>query len=258
VLSNFLSNAVKFTPDGGKIEFRVTTPMKPESLVKSETNDLVRFEVSDTGIGIESEQIERLFDPFEQVDSSMSRKYGGTGLGLAISKNLIEMMGGSIGCNSEYGTGSVFWCELPLPPSSETQMQGERSSIISTLRPLHILIVDDVKVNLIVLSSMLQQWGHFIGTASSGVQALELLKTHQYELVFMDCQMPEMDGYECTRRVRLPETQVLNPHIPIIAVTAHAMAGDKERCLASGMDDYISKPISSSELKSKLERWAPE
>ena len=251
VLSNFLSNAIKFTAESGKVSLRVIPLVEPGK------KDWVRFEVSDTGIGINEEQKTRLFDPFEQADSSMSRKYGGTGLGLAISKNLIEMMGGTVDFRSEYGAGSVFWCELPLPISSESQMFGQRSSVIMNMRPLHILVVDDVKVNLIVLSSMLQQWGHITETASSGKQALELLKTHHYEMVFMDCQMPEMDGYECTRRIRISETGVLDSRIPVIAVTAHAMTGDRERCLASGMDDYISKPINPSELQSKLAHWAP-
>ena len=256
VLNNLLSNAIKFTSENGKVAVRII-PLAERGVEEPEKMDWVRFEVSDTGIGITDEQKARLFAPFEQADSSMSRKYGGTGLGLTISKRLIEMMGGTIDCESTYGEGSVFWCALPLPMSSEGQMHSERSSIIAQLRPLHILIVDDVKVNLIVLSSMLQQWGHFIETASNGMEALELLKTHEYELVFMDCQMPEMDGYECTRQIRLPETGVLDPNIPIIAVTAHAMAGDKEQCLASGMDDYISKPINHSELQSKLAQWAP-
>ena len=252
VLSNFLGNAVKFTLEGGTVELRVMPSVRPEE------EGWVRFEVADSGIGITQEQKAWLFNPFEQADSSMSRKYGGTGLGLTISKNLVEMMGGFIDCDSVYGVGSVFWCELPLPVSSESQIHDGRSFIASTLRPLYILLVDDVKINLIVLTAMLQRWGHRVETASGGKQALELLKAHQYELVFMDCQMPEMDGYECTRRIRLPETGVLNPRIPIIAVTAHAMTGDKERCLASGMDDYISKPINPSELQNKLAHWMPK
>ena len=259
-LNNFLSNAVKFTDSGGTVEFRV---MIPDSQRKT---NWVRFEVSDSGIGMADEQRSRLFAPFEQADSSMSRKYGGTGLGLTISKRLVELMGGSIGCESEYGKGSLFWCELPLIESSEEQ-EGHRSSIIMSGEPtltiseskiLRVLLVDDVKINLLVLSSMLQRWGHITETAENGVQALDLLKMNSYDLVFMDCQMPEMDGYECAQKVRTPKTGVLNPKIPIIAVTAHAMTGDKERCLASGMDDYISKPIDQGELQSKIAKWKPE
>jgi len=250
VLSNFLSNAIKFTASGN-VELRVT------SLADSGKKNFVRFEVSDTGIGIADSKIARLFTPFEQADSSTSRKFGGTGLGLAISKKLTEIMGGDSGCHSAYGAGSVFWCELPLPESESLEARSVIGQDVAApiAKPVHILLVDDVKINLIVLSSMLQQWGHFIETATNGKQALELLKTNPYDLVFMDCQMPEMDGYECTRRARLPETGILDPHIPIIAVTAHAMTGDKEQCLAAGMDDYISKPIDQVELQSKLAKW---
>jgi len=251
VLNNFLSNAVKFT-EIGKVELRVAllkTPKKP---------GFIRFEVSDTGIGITESQIARLFKPFEQADGSTSRKFGGTGLGLVISKKLMEIMKGDSGCSSKYGVGSVFWCELPLPEAAGTQSQSEQALAAPEMKPAHILLVDDVKINLIVLSSMLQQWRHLVETATNGLQAIEMMKQHRYDLVFMDCQMPEMDGYECTRRIRSPEAGVLDPHVPIIAVTAHAMTGDKERCLASGMDDYISKPIDQGELQSKLAKWAPK
>jgi signal transduction histidine kinase/ActR/RegA family two-component response regulator len=260
VLSNFLSNAIKFTPEEGKVELKILVPNdidKPDS---------VRFEVSDTGIGITDAQMLFLFKPFEQADSSTSRKFGGTGLGLAISEKLAKMMGGDTGCQSQYGVGSVFWCELPLPMSSEVQagmrsgilLQGRQNVAAPDSKVLNILLVDDVKVNLIVLSSMLQQWGHVIETAGNGKQAIELVKEHRYDLIFMDCQMPEMDGYECTQKIRHPETGALNPSIPIVAVTAHAMAGDKERCLSSGMNDYISKPIDQGELQSKLIKWMPK
>jgi signal transduction histidine kinase/ActR/RegA family two-component response regulator len=251
VLGNFLSNAVKFTASGA-IELRVMP------LDKAQNPHLIRFEVSDTGIGLTDTHIARLFEPFAQADSSTSRKFGGTGLGLVISKRLVELMGGQSGCRSEYGVGSVFWCELPLLASSETQTSSEHTATAAIIKPMHILLVDDVKVNLIVLSSMLQQGGHSIETAMNGKQAIALLQQNRYDLVFMDCQMPEMDGYECTQKIRVPGTGVLNPRVPIIAVTAHAMIGDKERCLDSGMDDYISKPIDPGELRSKVTRWAPQ
>ena len=249
ILSNFLSNAIKFTT-AGKVELRVARSDD------SKKQNVVRFEVSDTGIGIHESKIAKLFTPFEQADSSTSRKFGGTGLGLTISKKLTELMGGDSGCRSEYGVGSVFWCELPLPESAGIQAAAERGDV--NTEAMRILLVDDVRINLIVLSSMLQQWGHSIETATNGKQAIELLKKSRYDLVFMDCQMPEMDGYECTRQARLPETGLFDPKVPIIAVTAHAMTGDKERCLAAGMDDYISKPIDHGELQSKLAKWAPK
>ena len=260
VLSNFLNNAIKFTAVNGTIQLKIVC------LDDSKKSDFMRFEVSDTGIGITESQMQLLFLPFEQADSSTSRKFGGTGLGLAISKKLAQMMGGDTGCSSQYGVGSVFWCEIPLPESSEIY-SGMRSEILEPNKTnaavpqskvLNILLVDDVKVNLIVLSSMLQQWGHVTDTAENGKQAIERVKEHHYDMIFMDCQMPEMDGYECTQLIRRPETGALNPQMPIIAVTAHAMTGDKERCLDSGMDDYISKPIDHGELQGKLTQWMPK
>ena len=255
VLSNLLSNAVKFSSTGGTVKLHVTVLDDPRKA------DWVRFDVSDTGIGITDAQMTQLFEPFEQADNSTSRKFGGTGLGLPISKKLAQMMGGDVGCYSKYGLGSTFWCELPLPTSSGQHsgffIPSEKPDAASASRPLRILLVDDVRVNLIVLSSVLKQWGHVTDTVDNGKQALELMQTNSYDLVFMDCQMPEMDGYECTQRVRNPQTGVVNPNVPIIAVTAHAMVGDKERCLSSGMDDYISKPINHGELRSKLSKWVP-
>jgi signal transduction histidine kinase/CheY-like chemotaxis protein len=247
VLNNFLSNAVKFTSAAGTVTLKIA-PL-------TDKTDWIRFLVLDTGIGMTDEQIARVFSPFEQADSSMSRKFGGTGLGLTISKRLIEMMGGKIGCNSEYGAGSIFWCELPLPKSAESTEQNEQVTAASEMKPVRILVVDDVKVNQIVLTSMLKPWGHTIDTASNGEQALDFMKVQRYDLVFMDCQMPEMDGYDCTQRIRNPETGVLNRGVPVIALTAHAMTGDKERCLDSGMDDYMTKPIDHGELQSKLSKW---
>ena len=249
VLSNFLGNAVKFT-ENGKIELRViplTNPSKP---------DWMRFEVEDTGIGIADELLGRLFTPFEQADSSTTRKFGGTGLGLSIAQKLLKLMGGDVDCRSQRNVGSVFGCELPLPKSSELRSQSEQVAATPESQPMNVLVVDDMKINRIVLSSMLQQWGHIIEMAENGAQAIEMMKIHRYDMVFMDCQMPEMDGYECTRIIRDRTTGVLDHDVPIIAVTAHAMTGDKERCLASGMNDYISKPIDQGELQSKLAGWA--
>ena len=250
VLSNFLGNAVKFTETGG-VDFRVVPLSDPGK------TDFVRFEIADSGIGISEDQLDRLFKPFEQADSSMSRKFGGTGLGLSISQSLLRLMGGDVDCRSQPEVGSVFGCELPLPKtSSDLPMQSGPDISIPESRPLHILLVDDVKINRIVLSSMLRQWGHITESVENGSQAIKRMKEHRYDLVFMDCQMPEMDGYECTQMIRRPETGVLQSDVPIIAVTAHAMIGDKERCLASGMNDYISKPIDHVELQSKLAQWA--
>ena len=251
VLWNFLGNAVKFTENGG-VELRTTVLDDPNK------RNWIRFEVIDTGIGISEDQLKRLFTPFEQADGSTTRRFGGTGLGLSIAKKLLELMGGNVDCESQVDSGSRFWCDLPLPEASETRPYCEQTASTRESRPLHILVVDDVKVNRIVLASMLQQWGHVTESVENGKQAVERLKKHRYDLVFMDCQMPEMDGYECTKIIRDPQTGILDHDVPVIAVTAHAMMGDKERCLDSGMNDYISKPIDQGELNSKLAQWTPQ
>jgi PAS domain S-box-containing protein len=396
VLLNLLSNASKFTNEG-EILVRV------QLFFFSATTCQLRFEVEDTGIGISRDRVERLFEPFTQADTSVTRRYGGTGLGLSICKKLVEMMGGNLGVESEPGRGSLFWftillhrlpdaetlsttvklipktrsivleihpatrralnhlitefggtlvesdspvdfitqireqikngtpfdwifCESEYPGYGMEQLKKDlltiseknRSRLVilfslgaafqslenidlpnlygylfkpiryeilyqilnvsskeslsklktdpknnqengmastTEILPLRILLVEDVKINIIVATTMLCALGHQVDVAENGIQALESMRKKEYDLVFMDCQMPEMDGYQCSRQLRQALDVVKNQDVPVIAMTAHAMAGDREKCLAAGMDDYISKPIDSEQLRDIVSRW---
>ena len=258
VLTNLLSNAVKFTEEGA-----VLAHVSRES--ESDSRIVVRFAVSDTGIGISREAQQRLFQPFTQADSSTTRKYGGTGLGLAISKQIVELMGGEIGVESDPGRGSTFWFTAPLEkqesriddlkkeqshaPQSFAASQSSRERSL-----LRILLVEDNPVNREVGMLQLQRAGYKADTVVNGREAICALEKISYDIVLMDCQMPEMDGYQATREIRRREGD--RKHTIIIAMTAYALPEDREACLAAGMDDYISKPIRQHELARMLERWA--
>jgi PAS domain S-box-containing protein len=394
ILLNLLSNASKFTNEG-EILIRVQT------ISSSNKNYQLRFEIEDTGIGIPTDRVDGLFEPFTQADTSVTRRYGGTGLGLSICKKLVEMMGGNIGVKSQPGRGSLFWftvllhrlpnAETQILPSSHKSLAGTHSIVLdihpatrhvlnhlitnlggtlvestssadfiaqihkqiqngrpfdwvfceseypgygieqikndlltisekdrsrliilfslgasfqslesanlpnlygylskpirtetlyrllvgsaketlttqkigtekqaaSTVKrlPLRILLVEDVKINVIVATTMLCALGHRVDVSENGIQALESMRRKEYDLVFMDCQMPEMDGYQCTRQLRLAANDTKNQNVPVIAMTAHAMIGDREKCLAAGMDDYITKPIDSEQLRDVVSRW---
>ncbi len=396
IVINLLSNAVKFTGQG-EIQVRA----KFVSRGKDNDRAIFQFEVQDTGIGIPLGKLESLFDPFSQMDTSTTRRYGGTGLGLSISKKLVELMGGKIYAESSVGLGSTFiftadlgilqdaaapqkplqdWNVVVFEEHDPTRLslklileswgarvreektiesfvkylekafeEGnvpdwgifdidvDRSKIESALekflekrdprnllltpvfalgsavdpesfrlpglfgfltkpirsshllallqpeiekrdpgsaispsageaafgagkeppksKPLRILLVEDVKVNIIVATAMLTSLGHKVHTEDNGCKALEALRSKEFDLVCMDCQMPEMDGYQCTRMLRTATSGVLNTKIPVIAMTAHAMSGDREKCLESGMDDYITKPISVEVLQAAIDRW---
>ncbi|MDD2664773.1 MAG: ATP-binding protein [Dechloromonas sp.] len=242
VLTNLIGNAIKFT-ERGEVELEVAAD-----------GDGLRFAVRDTGIGLSAEQIERLFTPFAQGDMSITRRFGGTGLGLSISRRLVEMMGGTIGVSSEPGRGSTFWFRLPLAggarPPTET---GAANGGDIGLPPLRILLVEDSPTNQKVADGMLTRQGHHVEIAGNGAEALARLAEADFDVVVMDCQMPVMDGFEATRRLRR-STAVRDPKIPVIALTANAMQGDREACLAAGMDDYIAKPFTDRELRAALER----
>ncbi|MEI6148569.1 MAG: ATP-binding protein [bacterium] len=267
VLINLVSNAVKFTEKGEVVARAQTDPRAGEGL-------WLRFEVSDTGIGISPETRERLFQPFTQQDSSFARRYGGTGLGLAISRQLVELMGGRIGCDSTVGRGSMFWFTLPLntapaPQHPECPTPATPAAGVPT-SPARILLVEDNEVNRMVALKQLAHMGYrHLDYASNGMEALEALKRHAYDLIVMDCQMPEMDGYETTRRIRHLEKQQALAHakgegeapprpIPIVAVTAHALADARAECLAAGMNDYLAKPIRPEKLRAIIEKWLPK
>ena len=244
ILLNLLANAIKFTEKG-------TVEVEVQWLA---ANSRVRFEVRDTGIGIAESAIPRLFSPFQQADSSTSRRFGGTGLGLSISKSLVDLMGGWIGVESRRGVGSTFWFELPLS-SAEEPSAAEVISDEADLRLAgrRILVVEDDPINRLVVVSKLEVFGVEVVIAESGSEALEQLHTETFDLVLMDCQIPGIDGYETTRRLR--QSDGPQAAIPVVALTAHSHPDERGRCLAAGMNDYLVKPVSSEQLFRTLKVW---
>jgi signal transduction histidine kinase/CheY-like chemotaxis protein len=257
-LINLLSNAVKFTPTGGSVILEVT--QLPSSLNKTieTTQDHLQITVSDTGIGITPENIQKLFQPFTQIDSALNRQFEGTGLGLALVKRIVELHGGYVGLTSELGVGSCFTILLPCPPlsTSQTEMVTENLPVKTSELELSntdkdvrqdflILVVDDDEVNSMTVSSYLKAKGYRILLAKDGQEAIALTKAHKPDLILMDIQMPVMDGLEATRQIRLDPNLV---NIPIIALTALAMAGDREECLSVGANEYLTKPVKLKEL----------
>jgi CheY-like chemotaxis protein len=224
---------------------------------------LLRIEVSDDGIGIEASQLERMFEPFTQADVSTTRKFGGTGLGLAIARELTQLMGGRIGADSNVGHGSRFWVEVPLAvahplaaPAEARPAPGphDRRIALAEDAPI-VLVVDDAPVNQIVAVRALQRCGCRSDVAGDGFEALNALATNRYDAVLMDCQMPKMDGYAATTELRRREAGARR--VPVIAMTASTMKGDLERCIAHGMDDFLSKPIRHNALDEVIHRWIP-
>ncbi|MDM8551141.1 ATP-binding protein, partial [Desulfobacterales bacterium HSG2] len=263
ILINLVNNAIKFTKKG-EVMIRVV----PDE--ENDTYAMIRFSVTDTGIGIPRDRIDRLFKSFSQTDASTTRKYGGTGLGLAISKQLAEMMGGEIGVQSEEGKGATFWftalmekqadlCEYSTSLKPETRNEKAADDFHETGRlpdpeSVRILLTEDNKVNQIVALAILKKFGFHADVADNGRKALDALKTDHYDLVFMDIQMPEMDGLDATRRIRDPGSGVLNPDVPVIAMTAHAKKGDRDQCFEAGMNDYVTKPIRPPKLLEAIEK----
>ncbi|HEY9761534.1 MAG TPA: PAS domain S-box protein [Trichocoleus sp.] len=268
VLVNLIANALKFTLEG-EVVVTVSSTMRSQSEETENPQYELKFAVRDTGIGIAKDKLDRLFQPFSQADSSTTRRFGGTGLGLVISKRLCEMMGGQIWVESTVGQGSTFYFTIRTDASPTlSDVQGQQQPVLPIQGPslssqvvsplsfehLRILLVEDVPVNQRVAQHILQRLGQdSISLASNGVEALESVRRQPYDVVFMDVQMPEMDGLEATRQIRqLSDLQ--QPYI--IAMTAHAMAGDRERCLEAGMDDYLSKPIRRDGVLEVLQRYA--
>ncbi|MDA8016304.1 MAG: ATP-binding protein [Thermoanaerobaculia bacterium] len=267
VLINLVANSVKFTTEGGVV---IWAKLERGAGVRS----LLRLEVRDSGIGIPQESQQQLFEAFTQADSSTTRHFGGAGLGLAISKGLVELMGGQIGVESEPGTGSTFWLELPVgesqePWSGDTSVVSVPPGLSAALRGIRrrgrharILLAEDHPVNQTVALGQLEGMGYSATAVNDGIEALAALRAAEeagkpFELVLMDCQMPRLDGYETSQRLRRIEKETGRARIPIVAVTAHAMTGDRERCLEAGMDDYLSKPFRADALVEVLERWLP-
>jgi PAS domain S-box-containing protein len=251
VLINLISNAFKFTEEG-HVKLRV----RLES--QNEDGAQVRFEVVDTGIGMSTATIDKIFQAFAQGDLSTTRRFGGTGLGLTISKFLTECMGGAIECKSIEGKGSTFALKIPFKISSDASLHIATASkdIALAIRsqPIHALVVEDSALNQMVIKNFLELFGCSIDVVENGHDAVKAVKSKRYDIVFMDCQMPVMDGYEASRRIRQMESSG-DVRVPIIAFTASAMKGDRERCLEAGMDDYLAKPIHMQALDKILQRW---
>ena len=251
VLNNLIGNAIKFTESG-----RVSVT------VERGADDRLRFAVADTGIGIAEQSRLAIFDAFAQADASHSRRYGGTGLGLSISKQLIELMGGALGLDSTPGEGSTFHFEVPFAPATQAIADTAAATGPRALPRLqgHVLLAEDNAVNEVVASAMLESFGLRVSVAQNGRQALDAVGAQAFDLVLMDCQMPELDGFEAVRRIRRREQEhgaAASPRQAIVAVTANAVEGDRERCLAAGMDDYLSKPFNKADLHALLSRWLP-
>ena len=258
ILTNLLDNAIKFT-EAGEITSHISLISRNGSGV------MLRFSVRDTGIGIPPEKIGLLFDKFSQVDASTTRQYGGTGLGLAISKQLAELMGGEIGVSSEVDKGSEFWftvrlvCqpESPLPLTDPTGHVPSGLLGLFATRQVRILLAEDHIINQKVALSLLRKLGLHADVVANGLEVLEALEKMPYDLVLMDVQMPKMDGFVATRVIRDPTSAVLNHDVPVIAMTAHVMQGDEEKCLESGMNDYLTKPVSLQSVADILLKWLP-
>ncbi|NPC59403.1 response regulator, partial [Caenimonas soli] len=248
--------AVKFT-DKGEIVISVRASERTEKDV------LLHFRVQDTGIGLTSEQMSRLFQSFSQADTSTTRKFGGTGLGLAICKRLAELMGGEVGVQSEHGKGSTFWfsarlglgvpgaCRIEQPPGADEPGSGVDERL-AAIRGARILLVEDNDINQQVARELLEDAGLVVDVTDNGQVALELVQKVSYDLVFMDMQMPVMDGVTATREMRKQERL---EHLPIVAMTANAMEQDRRRCMDVGMNDFLIKPINPQDMRAILARW---
>jgi CheY-like chemotaxis protein len=254
VLMNLVSNALKFTP-GGEIKILVECAGLDAHLAE------MRVSVRDTGVGIPDDKLELIFEKFSQVDSSNTRRYGGTGLGLAIAKQLVDLMHGTIGVRSRLGRGSTFWFSLPLRLDLSQDRPAARPAPVAAAPPrrseagVRVLLAEDNVVNQKVAAGMLQRLGFGADVASNGLEALEKCMRRPYDLVFMDCHMPELDGYDAAEELRRREGG--ERRTTIIALTADAREGTRERCMKAGMDDYIVKPVRLEDLRQALQKWAP-
>lgn len=249
VLTNLLGNAVKFTGRG-------SVTLRAQLLQGADTWARIRFAVEDTGIGIPAEKLDLIFQAFVQADGSHTRKYGGTGLGLSISDQLVRLMGSSIKVRSEADQGSAFWFDVTLPveegAGGRTVSAGGASN--SSLAAARILVAEDNAINQKVIRRLLEQSGHCVEIVADGRQAVDAVRARSYDLALIDVQMPVMDGFEASAAIRQIEQQQGWRRIPIIALTAYAMKGDRERCLKAGMDDYVSKPIRKADLDASIRR----
>ncbi|MEC5218306.1 signal transduction histidine kinase/ActR/RegA family two-component response regulator [Actimicrobium sp. GrIS 1.19] len=265
VLANLIGNAIKFTA-AGQIDIAISVADQP-ALVTQHAR--LQFSVRDTGIGIDPESQKNLFQPFTQADSSITRKYGGTGLGLAISKGIVNLMEGDIVIASEPGRGTTFTftieCEvlgasdrLPpvlVPPPDLTAQPETLVVAVAARKSIEILLVEDGAANRRLAEILLKKLGCNVTSVVNGLEAVAALQEERFDLVLMDCMMPEMDGYEATRRYRALEQRLQRRHLPIIALTASATTGYEDRCKEAGMDDYLAKPYTADALRSKMAQW---
>jgi PAS domain S-box-containing protein len=256
IITNLVGNAIKFTERG---YVHLSARMQHDS-----EGDFIYVSVQDTGMGIPAHKLNEIFEKFTQADASVTRKYGGTGLGLAITKQLVTLMGGNIGVESAEGKGSTFWFSFPCKAANAQDIQSihadrpihcQASEFLKPTTEAKVLLVDDYHVNQIFAEKLLRKFGfREIDLAENGLVAIEKYRTSNYDIIFMDCQMPELDGYQTTAKIRLFEDGTPT-HTPIVAMTANAMMGDREKCLNAGMDDYLSKPLRAEHLKKIIETW---
>jgi PAS domain S-box-containing protein len=254
ILMNLIGNAIKFTASG-------SISVHAELQAKDGENTTLRFSVLDTGIGLAQDEQNRLFKPFVQADGSFARRYGGTGLGLSICKKLAELMGGEIAVESQKDKGSKFWFSVKvrdLDRVPKIQIKQEQKpkvvSIVPNAREKHVLIAEDNTTNQILAVALLKKMGYIPHVVANGLEVLDAIQKFTYDLILMDCQMPELDGYEATLQIRELEKKS-QTHIPIVALTANAMKEDREKCLQVGMDDFVSKPIKRDLLEEVLRNW---
>ncbi len=254
VVLNFLNNAVKFT-DNGSITIKVSV------IEHLEDEQFLKFEVIDTGIGISKWNQKKLFKVFSQTDNSTTRVYGGTGLGLVIAKKITQLMGGEVGVESEKDQGAIFWFTAKFKHLTEEDKMKKKTKEVSEKvisfdkAKLNILVAEDNKINQIVAKKMLEKHGYTnIDIVEDGESVIESYNTEKYDVIIMDCQMPILSGYEAAQRIRKIEEGKNSKHIAIIALTANAMKGDKDKCISSGMDDYITKPINPEALEQIISR----
>jgi signal transduction histidine kinase/ActR/RegA family two-component response regulator len=248
LLLNLLHNAVKFT-DHGHVALEVRVLEETASHVR------LRFEVSDTGIGIREDQLDSVFDVFTQADGSSTRRHGGSGLGLAIVRQLAELMGGHVDVQSQFGEGSLFTFEVRLKKVAAGADEPARAPAAPSVAGRRVLLAEDDPVNQLVVTQMLEKLGCLVDLVEDGDAACRHAVHTPYDLVFMDCHMPHVDGYQATERIRQHEA-ASSGHVPIVALTADALTVSRERCAASGMDDYLTKPVTFEVLRTAVERWS--
>jgi len=252
ILANLLTNAIKFT-ENGNVTIKASVLEQTKKIVR------LKIEVIDSGIGISEEAQRKLFNSFTQADGSTTRKYGGTGLGLAIVRQLVTLMRGRLGVDSEEGKGACFWIEIAFEiPDENVIPEQKEKQVVELLDVLqgHVLLVEDNPVNQIIAKKMLEKVGLSCELVINGEEAVARLKQpHEFSLVLMDCQMPVMDGYEATQAIRELELANALQRLPVVAMTANAMEGDKDKCLHAGMDDYVAKPVKQDALKQVLSHW---